>query len=107
MAAGVACRHLAADGKDHGRLVSGPGDVSGAHRVAVHGRVVERRQWPLRGHIGGEDSAERVGQRKLTWRQRPDRRCYVGKVGLHGVHDGMSDVLGGGHRSLLALLAGL
>ena len=47
--AGVAGGDLAAHRQRDRRVGAGPGQVGGLHRVAVHGRVVERRQrrrWP-------------------------------------------------------------
>ena len=90
--AGVAGGDLAVDGQRDRRCAAAAATSAATHCVAVHGRVVERRQRALCGDVAGQDRAERVGERKLARRQRPDGGHDVGQVVLHRVHHGLPDV---------------
>jgi len=47
------------------RVGGGPGGVGGAHRVAVHPRVRERRHRVGRDDLRRENTAQRVGERHV------------------------------------------
>ena len=63
---------VADDGQRHRLLGAGVLRVDGAHRVPVHGRVVEAGQRHLGGHGLGEQQTLRIEQRQLDRLDRAD-----------------------------------
>ena len=61
----------AATGSSTGRSAVGSGQLGGAHRVAVHRGVVERRQRHRGDQVGGQHPAAGLGQPHLLGRGRP------------------------------------
>jgi hypothetical protein len=81
-------------------LGRGRGHVGGQDRKPVHARIVERRQWPGRGDVLGQNPAAGLVQPKLARRHRADGREHLGQVTIHGLHRGLPGVLGDRHQRL-------
>ena len=63
----LAGRGACGDGAGHRQVAR---QIGGAHREAVHRRVVEGRQGPRGGERGGEEAPERLRQRDLDGLER-------------------------------------
>ena len=82
--AGVARPHLI----DDRQRDAGSGDVGGAHRVAVHGRVVPRGQQAPRDDRRGEHAPGGLGELDALGRARLDALEHAGEGFVDRDHEG-------------------
>ncbi len=91
----------------HDRRLGGcPGHIVGANGVAVHGRIVPRRERDRRHDRGGEDLAERVEQRDALNRTGLDVRYDPVDCFCDGQHQRSGSPVDPRTRPVVAIMSG-